>query len=132
MIPTDTNSVRLSVSAVCKTCIYGGFPFCFPFHCCLVRDLSHLVCLCCAQQEEGSLSGGSRLHKQQQEARTRRVAARDPIKIFGKHCSTPRQKKKKYMNTDGITSQGVVFRRCCAVCHNRDVYSHARYYNSSS
>lgn len=74
---------------------------CVCFSLLMVRDLSHWLCLCCAQQEKGRLSGEtveatsytSNNRKEQggrQEGEGRGgegVAAGDPIKIFDKHCS---------------------------------------------
>lgn len=63
----------------------------------LLSGLSHWLCLCCAQEEKGSLSGEtveatsytSNNRKEQGTAEERRGEGRggEAIKIFNKHCS---------------------------------------------
>lgn len=100
----DHNRHKVSVW-VCHTCTCRAF-LC---HCCLVRHQSHWLCLCCVDRKEAASVG--RLWRQQltQETTGRTGAggggggwgqwrgvrvAGDPIKIFDKHCSTPRQETR--------------------------------------
>lgn len=126
-------SVRLFVFAVCKTRIFRAFLFVCFLHCCLVWDLSHRLCLCCAQQEEGSVSGetveatayrsNNRKERGSKEERERRGRGRLGTQSRSLTNIVPPKGRKKYEYRWHNLPRGAVYRMLRFLLRDHEVFT---------